>query len=325
MNFKEMEIICELVHYKSFSEASYSLAYSPSVITKNVNNVEKELGIKLFIRSNKSTSLQLTPEGELLINIMNRINDNYHLMLEMVNELKSSDDNKLRIGSTPRFGNQQEEEIVVSYLFEHPDVDVYPVKMFQKDLMKLLQSGKLDCMFVTIHGDLDVEQCFDDSFKGNIDNSELDIFCISNDMDMYFGISEKYLRNKKDAKFKEFRDFTFAFPFPISSDEQSQRAILSFKTLAHKNGFDLKTLFAGQSDNTLFKLATMMKIAISTTHVPTVKYDGIKFVKVSDWESYAKLYFICLKNNKKRSLIDLKQTVKRYIKIKESDLNDILI
>lgn len=322
MNFREIEIICELVNYKSFSEASYSLAYSPSVITKHVNNVEKELGVKLFIRSNKSSELQLTSEGELLINIMNHINGNYHLMLEMVNEMKTADDNKLRIGSTPRFGNQQEEEIIVSYLFENPGVEIYPVKMFQKDLMKLLQSGKLDCMFATIHGDLDVEKCFEDSFNGKIDNSELDVFCVSDDMEIYFGISEKYLRDRKIAKFKDFKDFTFAFPFTISSDEQSQRAISSFKNMAQKNDFELKTMFAGQSDSTLFKLATMMKIAISTTNVPVAKYDGIKFVKVSDWDSYTKLYFICLKNNRKRSLYDLKQTVKRYIKLKESDTGE---
>ena len=42
MDINELEVVCELVNYKNFADAAFSLAYSPSVITKYVSNVEKE-------------------------------------------------------------------------------------------------------------------------------------------------------------------------------------------------------------------------------------------------------------------------------------------
>ena len=49
MNMKEIEVLSELVNYKSFSDAAFSLAYSPSVISKYVSNIEEELGVKIFV------------------------------------------------------------------------------------------------------------------------------------------------------------------------------------------------------------------------------------------------------------------------------------
>jgi DNA-binding transcriptional LysR family regulator len=54
MNMKEIEVLSELVNYQSFSDAAFSLAYSPSVISKYVSNIEKELGIRIIVRGNKS-------------------------------------------------------------------------------------------------------------------------------------------------------------------------------------------------------------------------------------------------------------------------------
>ncbi len=50
--------------YKSFSKAAKALNNSQPNITRTMNNLETELGCKLFIRSNKGVSL--TPEGEKL-------------------------------------------------------------------------------------------------------------------------------------------------------------------------------------------------------------------------------------------------------------------
>lgn len=307
MNMREIEVISELINYKSFSDASYTLPYSPSVITKYISNVEKELGIKLFIRSNKSRELSLTPEGKVLIDSILRINMNYQHMMELAKQLKGTYENVIRIGSQPRFGNLIEQEIIALFWLNNPKAKIERVKMFSMDLMKLLGAGRLDAIFVTLHGEIKIEEYFRDL----INNSDIDIIFLSAEKNMYLGISDKYLPGKEEAKFKEFKDFTFAFPFPKSSDTQETKAIETYNSLASENGFKLKTVYLGGNDNAAFKLATKAPVAVATTNIPAL-YKGIKFVKISDWCAFTNLYFVYLKSNKKGMLINLKKIVKQY-------------
>ncbi|MBR3301559.1 MAG: hypothetical protein IKI73_02695, partial [Firmicutes bacterium] len=80
MTTEEIALICELPNYTSFLDASFYLPYSPSIITKYVNNVENELGLKIFIRSSKSRPLQLTDDGKAVIESLRRINDDYNYL-----------------------------------------------------------------------------------------------------------------------------------------------------------------------------------------------------------------------------------------------------
>lgn len=308
MNMREIEVISQIVNYKSFSDAATSLSFSPSAITKYVSNVERELGLKLFIRGKKSGELVLTSEGKVLIGAMRRINGGWQYLLELAGQLKGTYENAIRIGSQPRLGNIQEQEIIASFLFRNPKAEIDTVKVYAKDLMSLLQAGRLDAMFVTVHGETKIE----DYFKEQLDNSDTETMFLSTDREMYFGISEKYLPGRTEAEFKEFRDFTFAFPFPIASDTEDTKAISTFESMAAENGFALKTMHVGGYDTSVFRLATMMPVAVSTTNIPA-EYKGIKFVRITDWKGSTNLYFIFMKSNRKEILRNLKRSVREYL------------
>jgi len=308
MNFREIEVISQLVNYKSFSDAAFSLSYSPSAITKYVSNVERELGLKLFVRSKKSGELVLTSEGKVLIGAMRRINNDCQYLFELARQLKDSYENTIRIGSQPRIGNIQEQEIIAEFLYKNPKAKIDTVKVYAKDLMKLLQAGRLDAMFVTVHGETRIEEYFEEL----LDNSDTEIVFLSTDREMYFGVSEKYLPGRYEAEFKEFRDFTFAFPFPIASDMEDTKAISTFETMAAENGFTLKTMHVGGYDTSVFRLAAMMPVAVTTTNI-TAQYKGIKFIRIIDWKGSTNLYFIFMKSNRKEMLKNLKRSVREYL------------
>lgn len=120
MTIEEISLICELPNYTSFLDASFFLPFSPSIISKYVNNVESELGIKLFVRSNKAKNLQLTEEGKSVIEALRRINDDWSYLIRQINQLKNEDNKKIRIGSQPRFGNIHEQRIITNYIFDNP-------------------------------------------------------------------------------------------------------------------------------------------------------------------------------------------------------------
>ena len=162
MNMKEIEVLSELVNYHSYSDAAFSLAYSPSMISKYVSNIERELGIRIIVRGSKSNELSLTPEGRVLIQCIHKLNTDYQRMMELIRQMKGPFDNVLRVGSQARFGNRIEQEILASFLLDNFNTDLEQVKMNSKDLLKLLQLGKLDAMFMSVHESVKIEHFFRD-------------------------------------------------------------------------------------------------------------------------------------------------------------------
>ena len=86
-----------------------------------------------------------------------------------------------------------------------------------------------------------------------------------------------------------------------------------FRNLARKSGFELKPIYIDPRDTSAFYLATQSKAAIPSIRA-TLQYPGIKFVQVSDWESHSASYFLTLKSNRSKPLLDFKKTVQAFIR-----------
>ena len=294
---KGIEAVCKIVKYHSFADAANDLFYSPSVVTNYVASIEKELGLKLFVRGNKSAVLSLTPEGTTIMPVLEQLYLDYQHLNEMAKQLNGTYSTILRIGSQPRLGNLPEQEILASFMVKNPEADIEQVKMNSKDLIQLLLSGKLDAAFISIQG----SETVDNYLLGLGSNPDAEIIFLTREDEMYFGISEEYLPDVElEAPFEAFRDFTFAVSFPKSSEYKDSKALLPYELLAEKSGFPLKTAFFGAYDSTVMKLATKIMIAVTATSIPA-KFPGVKFVKVSDWLAYTDIYFIYLKSNRKKN------------------------
>lgn len=308
MNIKEIEVVCRLPNYKNFSDAAYSLNYSASVITKYVSNVENELGVKLFVRSRKSNDLMLTPEGKILLGALQRVYDNYQDLVSLAYQLNSYQENKILIGSQARLGNVHEQNIIAHFLSKRGDTEVEIVKTNAQDLLSLLKIGKLDAVFLTLHKDLDIN----DILRDIDDRDEMKVVYLGHDDSIYFGISEKYMPGIMEAPFKAFKDFTFALPFRKTQDITHASAKSTFEEMAAQNDFTLKTMLVNGHDNSVLKLATIKPVVVSATNNETM-YNGIKFVKVTDWPGGTNRFFVYRSSNKKDTLTELKRQVKLYI------------
>lgn len=306
MNMREIEVISEIVNYQNFSDAAYSLSYSPSVISKYVSSVENELGVKLFVRGNKSNELSLTPEGKVLMQDIQRISLAYHHMMELKKQFKGSYDNVIRIGSLPRFGNKTEQDILADFLYDNPTAELEQIKMHARDLLRLLQAGKLDAAFIVLTSDVRAEVFF----KDLLDNSDVDIELVTTEKEQYIGVSENFLPGvEEEANFEVFRDFTFVLP--VRETNRDTAAYDSMKMMAKQNGFKLKTTYIDEFDTTVFRLAIKKPLAIAMTSIG-FRIDGIKILRVADWQYPSNLYFMSLNGNKKRLLKNLKDIVAGY-------------
>ncbi len=121
--------------------------------------------------------------------------------------------NVLRVGSQARFGNQIEQEILASFLLNNFNTDLEQVKMNSKDLLKLLQVGKLDAMFIIRSRIREIEHYFRDMEE----YQDIEVIFLTCEREIYLGISTQYLPGvTKEARFADFKDFSFAFAFPLS-------------------------------------------------------------------------------------------------------------
>ena len=303
MNIHEIEAVCELTSYGSFKEAAKHLLCSPSVVTKYVANVENELGIKLFVRSNRSSALALTPDGEEVMDSLRHVRDDYRYTLEICERLKTKNHKVLPIGMQPRFGTKFESQSIARFIQEHPEVEVRVYRATVGELTADLRSGKIDALFAVLYKDVDPEEYF----RSEQSQLELSIERIASEDNMYCGIADYYLPGRDEVKLRELRDFTFALPFPLSGDTQEIQAMASWNEQAEKSGFKLKAINFSALDEPIFQLAIAQQIAICSTNIPP-EHVGIKFVHISDWGGGVKLYLIHRKDNHSTPLIDLKNT-----------------
>jgi hypothetical protein len=308
MNMKEIDAVSQITNYRNFADAANSLFYSSSGITKYISNVESELGIKLFERGNKSNEVSLTSDGKVIMQSLRNISFEYQHMLELANRLKGSYDNVIRIGSQMRVANVPEMGIISKFWSDNPEANMQHVKMTGGDLMPLLHAGKLDAIMISTP-----ENYITSEYLASLErDSNAEITLLAEEKEMYLGISDEYMPGVKEAPFREFRDFSFAFAFPACPRQPDMKLRLGFEMIAKENGFDLKPIHCGSIDSAIMKTATIMPVAVPATTV-TIQFPGIKFVKVADWHSSTFIYFICLKTNRSIMLSSFKKVVAQYI------------
>ena len=90
------------------------------------------------------------------------------------------------MGSQSRFGNVFERNILASFLQQNPDAELEILKMSPRDLLKLIQVGKLDAMFISIHENTNIDNYFGDIYRCG----ELELSPLRTEREMYVGISE---------------------------------------------------------------------------------------------------------------------------------------
>ena len=67
MNSQSIRIFLALTEYKSISDAAEALYFSQSAVSQSLNQLEKELGVQLFLRGRGTRQIQLTPAGEAFL------------------------------------------------------------------------------------------------------------------------------------------------------------------------------------------------------------------------------------------------------------------
>lgn len=150
MNIKlgQYKIFNEAATTLSFSGAAKKLYMSQSAVSQAINQLEKELGIKLFIRQAKS--VVLTKEGAML---HKHINQALEIITTAENELSSHTDlqnGELIIGASDTLSQYFLPKFLVQYYNLYPNILIKVLNRTSLEIAELLKEGQIDIGFINM-------------------------------------------------------------------------------------------------------------------------------------------------------------------------------
>jgi len=145
IDLKKIRHVVEVAHSESITTASYTLAISQPALTRSIADVEKQLGVQLFLRMRRG--MRLTEAGQVFVDQAQRVIksvDDLFINTEDYLNLKLG---RLRVGIAPAgyhaYLNDPMTELVKAY----PGMQLELVVGYAEQLAPRVISGDLDVLW----------------------------------------------------------------------------------------------------------------------------------------------------------------------------------
>lgn len=142
MLFRQMKYFISVVECSSFTEAAEQCYISQSAISQQIRSLEKELGVELIHRENRSFTL--TPAGKYFYEqskgILNEVED----IRRETFRIGKDKEMELKIGYLRCYSGQELHQAVAEFSRLYPEVSIYIVNGTHEELYDLLRFGGAD-------------------------------------------------------------------------------------------------------------------------------------------------------------------------------------
>ncbi|EOS59819.1 hypothetical protein C815_01981 [Firmicutes bacterium M10-2] len=150
MNFKQLHYFVDLAENElNITKTASRFYISQSAVTKQIQALEQELGVELFVRESKR--LHLTHAGTSFYPYAKKIIEDEEIALSYIHSLKNGTSGILRIGMILHL----DLKLILPFLQQfnkiYPDIDLSIYSNSQKELLKDLELGKSDVMIAIDH------------------------------------------------------------------------------------------------------------------------------------------------------------------------------
>lgn len=148
MNAKQLQYALALSETLNFSQVAEQLGISQPALSKQIQHLEKELGVKLFDRNH--TPLTLTPAGEYFARNARELLYKEEQLRKALGQYQSGESGRLVIGATPFRCLYLMPELVKKIRLRYPGVRVSVQEMSIEPLRKEAAEGKFDLAIVNL-------------------------------------------------------------------------------------------------------------------------------------------------------------------------------
>jgi molybdate transport repressor ModE-like protein len=146
LDLRRLKVLREVARRGSFSAAASELMFSPSAVSQQIAQLEREVGMSLVER--RSTGIALTPAGELLLGHANAILARAADAEEELRQLNDGTIGHLRMAAFASATAALLPEVIPAFRSTHARVEITLVELDRKESLERLRQGELDIAVV---------------------------------------------------------------------------------------------------------------------------------------------------------------------------------
>lgn len=155
MEMRTLQYFVSVAELLSFSAAAGKLGVSQSAVSRQVQLMEQELGLRLFDRVGRKVFL--TPAGRDLLERSYEVQKGMASLTARATELAAGTQGTLRIGATPQTLESVIARIVPRFMQKHPEVRIALVEDGSANLGGALERGTIDLAIGAMTSDMGFE------------------------------------------------------------------------------------------------------------------------------------------------------------------------
>lgn len=137
----KMETLLKVCETRNFTQAARQLALTQPAVSQHIRQLERELGVELFVRGEKG--LQITPEGEVVAKYARRIQILYQNMAQSLEDQKHNI-TRLSVGITHSSETGIMAEVLAQYTSLKPGIRITIISDTISNLYYKLKTYALD-------------------------------------------------------------------------------------------------------------------------------------------------------------------------------------
>lgn len=148
MEIRQLTYFTEVAKEKSFTVASKTLHISQPALSKMIKNLEDELGVLLFDRSEKF--LHLTDAGEELYIQAQKLLSDFESLTESIRDTEHLKKGHIRIGIPPVIGTSYFPSLIAGFRNLYPGVTLTILEEGAKTISERVEDGSIDAGVVIL-------------------------------------------------------------------------------------------------------------------------------------------------------------------------------
>lgn len=147
MELRQLHYFIKVAQKQHVTQASEELHVAQSAVSRQIHQLEQELGVSLFVQ--KGRNLQLTPVGRLFLDRVEGIFSELDRAVREVHEFLDPELGEVRIGFPHSMGISLLPTVVAEFRKEHPHVKFRLRQGTYTSLLRDLIGGEIDLSFVS--------------------------------------------------------------------------------------------------------------------------------------------------------------------------------
>ncbi len=158
MNVLQYEALVKTLECGTLSKAAEEMGYTQSGLSRMINSMEEQMGLKLVERDR--AGVRLTPEGEIVMPYIRGVLYAQKSLDEAVGQIKGRQLGLVRIGTFNSASAQWLPGMIKEFSEEHPDVRFELIHGTDEETSGLTESGRLDITFTDYPTKYQLEEDF---------------------------------------------------------------------------------------------------------------------------------------------------------------------